>query len=434
MTTKQRQKSAAGIIFAAALVFAFPAGAADKTGSFGVGVGYSDNIFRDPDATESETIYTAAAEFTVFSDTGRVQTDTFSQLAYMDYKDGSFDNELVGGFLTLNTFQFVPNRFEWVLNDNFGQRASDPLIPVTPNNRENVNFFTTGPVFDFASSARNTLELELLYSRVDFEDSPFDNSRYSAAFTLGREIRRNQDLALVLSTETINFSDGSAASDFDRHEAYFRYQLFGNQTTLNIDLGGTRIDTVDDELTGFLFRLSWNRHLSTLTSMRIIAGTSYSDEGNIFRFFQDELREVDFTEEFVNSAAPFINNYINGQYTYSNGRNLARISLGWNQADFQGGVGQDREAYLVNVRLQRDFSRSFFGGLRLRYRNREFIYLDNETETRTASVNLGFRMGPRFSLEALYQYQEREDTDPAASFDESRYFLTLNYTPRWSQY
>ena len=434
MTRKYSNMHATGAIgLATILAISLPAQAADKTGEFGIGVGRSDNIYKSPDGTEDETIYTAAVDFSIFNEDGRVKTDTVAQLAYLDYESGSFDSELVGGFLTLNSFQFVPNRFEWVISNNFGQRVSDPLVPVTPLNREYVNFFRTGPAVDFARGQRNSARLQLLYSRVDFEDSPSDNKRYGAEFALGREISRNHDLALVASTEKVEFTDSGNASDFDRHEAVLRYHAIGNQSTLNIDLGASKIETVDDDPTGIVFRLTWNRQLSALSTLRLLGGSAYSDEGNIFRFFQDELREIDFTEEFVNNSDPFTNNYVAGQYTWQNGRNVVGLTLSWNQADFDGGTGQDREAYLANFRVQREFSRSFFGGLRFRYRHREFKYLANETETYTASANLGIRLGPRVNLGLLYQYQTRDDTDEAASFDENRYFLTISYVPRWSQ-
>jgi hypothetical protein len=435
MNILNQARLAAGVIIASAfLTLSGPTQAADKTGEFGVGVGSTDNVFRTPDGDVQDTIFIVAADFSIFSDTGRLQTDTFAQLAYMDYQDGSYDSDLVGGFLSLNSLQLVPNRFAWVINDNFGQRASNPLTPVTPSNRENVNFFRTGPVFDFVRPGRNTARLELLYSRVDYEESASDNARFGGAFTFGRELRRGKDLALVLSTESIEFDDATVATDFDRHAAFLRYQLFGNQTTINMDIGATRVESADEDASGLLLRLSYDRDLSNFMSLRMIAGSNYSDEGNVFRLFQDELREVDLTEDAVNNPDPFVNNYVAGLFTYQNGRNLMRLTLGWNQSDFEGTAGdQDREVFLANFRVQRDFSHSVFGGIRLRYRTRDFKYQDNSTDAITATANLGLRVGPRFRFGLLYQYQTRDDTDATAEYDENRYFLTMTYTPRWSQ-
>jgi len=425
---------AVGIV--AFLAISVSAQAEEKTAEFGVGVGSSDNIFKTPDNEVQETIYSALANFSVFSDTGRLQTDTFGQLAYMDYQDGSFDSEVVGGFLSLNTLRFVPNRFAWVINDNFGQRANNPLTPVTPANRENVNFFRTGPVFDFAPEGRNTARLELLYSRVDYEESNSDNSRFGGNFTLGRELSRGQNLALVVGTESIEFDDSTGAMDFDRTAAFLRYHVLGNQTTINVDLGTSRVESDTEDSSGLLFRLSFDRNLSTYGALRLIAGTNYSDEGNVFRLFQDELREVDLTEDAVNNPDPFINTYVSGLYTFDDGRNLVRLTLGWNQSDFKGDTqsqAQDREVVLANFRVQRDFSTSVFGGFRLRYRSRDFTYLENSTDAFSATANIGLRFGPRTSIGLVYQYQTRDDTDVNAEYDENRYFLTMTYTPRWSQ-
>lgn len=434
MKTINQVRFAVGVMSVAAfLAMSVSAQAATKTGELGIGVGSSDNIFKAPDDEVRDTIYMVAADFSVFSDTGRVQTDTFAQLAYMDYKEASYDSEVVGGFLSLNKLHLVPDRFAWVINDNFGQLVTNPLSPARPNNRENVNIFSTGPVVNFFANPRNVGKIELLYSSVGYEESPDDNERLLGALTLGREIRRGHTLSIVGRTETIDFDQSSAATDFDRSEAYLSYQIAGNTNTLNVDAGYTQVDIAAESLSGLLFRLNWHKEFSAGSNLSVYGGTRYSDEGNLFRLYQDELRDLGDTADLVNSSEPFTNNYVLGIYTHSSGRNVFRLAAAFNQADFKGSSGEDRDTYRVNIDLRRDFSQSIFGRVGLTYVKRELKYLDRRTNTSAATLVLGYRFGPRVSSSLLYRYSERNDSDPLESFDESRVFLTFSYAPRWAQ-
>jgi len=351
----------------------------------------------------------------------------------VDYASGTFDSEVTGGLNAYFELSLVPGRFYWLLRENFGQRQQDPFTALTPANREHVNFITTGPQVDLVNSARNVVRAQLVYSRVDFEESLSDNERFGGALQFGRDVSRGHILSLIGSTESVEFADDAVGTDFDRNQAYIRYEVFGDSNEIEIDVGYTEIDADGEKFDEILFRLDWNRQISTYSSWRLLGGSEISDEGSVFRLFQEELGDLNVTSNAFNNPNPFLNHYVTTNFSYLRGRSEISFVLALNQADFEDNNGSDRDTIRVGFRLRRDIGDRFFGGLRLEARSTEFTDIDRKTDSFSAVLTLGYRFGGYTDLSLQYQYTTRNDTDPLNEYDENRVFLRASYTPRWAR-
>jgi len=400
--------------------------AAEGTASYGVGVGTTDNIARVPTDEDSDTLYIANLYLDLLDEDGRLHSDVDAQLEYVDYASGTFDSEVTGGLNAYFELSLVPGRFYWLLRENFGQRQQDPFTALTPANREHVNFITTGPQVDLVNSARNVVRAQLVYSRVNFEESLSDNERFGGALQFGREVSRGHILSLIGSTESVEFADDAVGTDFDRNQAYIRYEVFGDSNEIEIDVGYTEIDADGEKFDEILFRLDWNRQISTYSSWRLLGGSEISDEGSVFRLFQEELGDLNVTSNAFNNPNPFLNHYVTTNFETS-------FVLALNQADFEDNTGSDRDTIRVGFRLRRDIGDRFFGGLRLEARSTEFTDIDRKTDSFSAVLTLGYRFGGYTDLSLQYQYTTRNDTDPLNEYDENRVFLRASYTPRWAR-
>jgi hypothetical protein len=119
--------------------------AADLGYEVNVGVAHSDNIARTETNTINEEIATGGIMFSLSQVSPRLSADLVGNFAYHDYLDNTYESELFGNFVGSARFQIIPERFSWMLTDNFGEVLSDPFQPATPDNRENINYLMTGP-------------------------------------------------------------------------------------------------------------------------------------------------------------------------------------------------------------------------------------------------------------------------------------------------
>ena len=59
--------------------------------------------------------------------------------------DDTYDSDFVASGTASLVFGIVPERFLWTIEDTFGQLTISQFEPVTPENRQNANFFSTDP-------------------------------------------------------------------------------------------------------------------------------------------------------------------------------------------------------------------------------------------------------------------------------------------------
>ena len=110
-----------------------------------IGAEHSDNVRRVATDEQSDTIGTARVTLTLEEMRPRLEARIAADVQYRHYFDDSYDSEVVGGLSGDVAWSILPERFIWIVQDNYGQIAADRAQPDTPDNREDINYFTTGP-------------------------------------------------------------------------------------------------------------------------------------------------------------------------------------------------------------------------------------------------------------------------------------------------
>jgi len=396
------------------------------------GIGMSDNITRSEDVPIEETMGLAGLNLALTEETPRLTADVRAQFDYLYYADGTFDNELVGGLAATLNFTIVDERLIWLVQETFGQQLVDPLSPSSPGNRENVSYFTTGPTLSLLPGSRNNIQVDLLYSSVNYEVRPADNERLSAALELGRQTGRDTRLSLVANTTQVDYKS-DLATDFDRHEAFIRYEINGSRNTFAFDLGVTEVDVADVTGDGTLVRLNWIRRISVDKTFVLTGGSNYSDQGDIFRFNQSGESDLRNTGDVIPGSAPFTNNFASISYVIDRERTSLNIDLSFSQEDYAGEQQFDRDTYGVNFSFSRDLSERLFAGLNFQYREREFTDLGTADDDLFTSAELGYRFGPSSSVSLQYAYFERSGDTAFVQVQENRLFVRFFFTPAWGR-
>ena len=406
--------------------------AAELEAEVRAGVGVSDNIARTSTMEIDETIATVGFDFAATEQTRRLDLDIRSNVDYLDYVDDTYDAEWVGGLNGLAIFSLIDERLTWDIRDNFGQQSLDPLEVARPGNRENVNFFTTGPTLTSSAGGRNPIVLDARYSRVSYEERPFDNDRLSGRLSVGRNTSRDATASLNFFAERIEFDDSAVTPPIDQQEAYIRYEKTGARNTIDVELGYNQVEYAGDTGDGVLARIAWTRQTSANGTMRLTGGSQYSDQGNIFRFYQDITNDLSDTTDGADTAAPFQNHFIAIGYALEHVRYTVDISADWIQEDYKGDLGIDRDHFRSALRFQREISRTVFAGANIRFLHREYKYLDRRDDDLVLGLNLGYRFSTGFSILADYQHWQRNSIG-GADFTENRLFIRALYTPVWGR-
>ncbi len=411
------------------------ANAADITTTFTVGIGQSDNILRTPNNHIEESMGNAGVRFGLVESTRKFNADIVANLDYLTYLDDAFDDDLTGGATVLAGYDIVEEFLEWDLQYNFGQQVFNPLAPVRPDNQEDVSFLTTGPRMTLPLGSRHEFGLDLTYSDVNYEINLNSNSRKTARARFTRALNENRNLSIIGSVERIEFFESPTAPDFDRNRVFLRYESISTRNTISADIGvnSVQLDGQTDSNSGTLIRFNWVRNVSSSSLFQIGGGRVFSDQGDVFRMFQNAQSNVGDPLDIVGVENPFENDFLNVRYSRQRDRNGFEISAMYNGEDYENDSTLNRTIARASVSFTRDLTNKFFGEIGVDVFRRDFEALDRQDDDLQGTVTLGYDINPAFSTSLSYQYFKRSTDSGAIEFDENRIFLFLNYIPKWSR-
>lgn len=408
---------------------------ADLNSEFSASIGRSDNVLRTDDNQIEETIATVGLEADLLHEGPRLSADVYVNADYIEYVDDAFDSDLEGGATAVAGYWFLVDRFGWNLQYNFGQQVFDPLAPIRPDNRENVSYLTTGPQLEFPIGSRFEFQASVDFSDTSYEINPNDQRRLGGRASIGRLLGAGRTLSIVGTQEDVNYDDGSPTPDFERRGLFLRFESINARGTFTVDLGVNELelDGVAETGDGTLFRLDWMRLLSNGVELTLGAGTRYSDQGDIFRFFQNAAFDLVDTENVSGVGSPFRNNYGSVIFSLEKQRTTIDLVALYSDEDYEFDSTFDREVKQLSLEITRDFTNRLFGELGIDASSREFISVNRDDRDVQYTFSLGYRFNTAFSTMLSYQHFERSTNQGVTEFDEDRIFLQFNYVPKWTR-
>ncbi len=343
---------------AVGLVAALGAGAQTPDWSVHAGVSQSDNIRRTSVDEESETIAEVGLDLKMDTKRPRLDANVDANLSYRSYLGNAYDDHAVGGFAGSAAVGFIPQRFTWLFQDNYGQLADDPFAVETPENRQNVNYFTTGPDFVLPLGDRTSLTAQGLWSDAYYEKTPEDYNRLEGSLELAHRISSAFTTSLNATASRVEYDDETINSSYDVQNAYARFTANGVRTTLSADVGYMLLHDFGESDNGLLARLSFTRKVGALSTLTLDAGTEFSDTGNIFARDQ-ALSGIQLQNgEAVASSDAFRADY--GYFSWHTAADRTTVDLGasWREESHETETQLDRELVTANADVSRRLNRS----------------------------------------------------------------------------
>jgi hypothetical protein len=399
------------------------------------GASYTDNASRSEVDEESETIGTAGLLLGITTDRPKLDADVAAHLEYRHYLDDTFDSEVVGGVNAFVAYAFIPERFIWVVEDNFSQISSDITAVDTPDNRENVNFLSTGPDFTIGLSSRTSLQLSGRISDTYYEERDTDTQGLTGSLAVIRQMSDSSSLSLNGSVSEIDF-DEEVFSDYRIDSGFLRWNTSTERTTFVLDGGYNRISQddpfnliEDDTSDGLLARLEFSRAVASRSRIGVVAGTGLETPGQGLRRFQDVVGVDPGDDEDV----------IVGSDAYRSDYAFLTFNTDWERGVFAAVIdarsesheietAADRDAYGALLEVSREISRRVSGSVNARYTKNEFTETGFEFDEWSVGLGMSVQVSERFSLEARIAHIEGSSEDGVRDFDENTAYLGFAYS------
>jgi hypothetical protein len=399
------------------------------------GIEYTDNVSRAQVDEESETVGIAGLLFGVTTDRPRLDADVAANLQYRKYLDDTFESEVVGGVDALVAYAFIPERFVWVVEDSFTQIASNIAAVDTPDNRENVNFLSTGPDLTIGLTSRTSLQLSGRVSDTYYEERDTDTQGLSGSLALIRQMSDASSVSLNGSVAEVDF-DEEVFSDYRIDSAFLRWSTLTERTTLVLDGGYNRVDQddpfdliEDDTSDGLLARIEFSRAVASRSRVGVIAGTGMETPGQGLQRLQDVTGVDPGSDEDA----------IVGSDAYRADYAFLTFNTDWERGTFAAVIDArsesheveteaDRDAYGALLEASRQISRRFDVSVDGRYTRNNFTETDFEFDEWSIGVGLRMQLSERFALQARVAHIEGSSEDGTRDFDENTAYIGFSYS------
>jgi hypothetical protein len=423
------------------------------------GVAESDNVTLASSDKVSQTIALTDADFAIKQQSRLLDLDAKGDFSYLDYLQGAYGGQLIGRFDGSAHVAIIPERITWVVQDDFGQAALDAFTPQTPNNLEDVNYFSTGPDFALRFGASSYLNASVRYARAQYETSPYNSNRILGNLAWGYQLSAQSSVSLNADSERVMFENTLLNSDFDRTSGFVRYEVQGARTDLSVDLGATTIrqnsgpsavildgitpvaqsgtstpaDQNGDSTTGGLVKILLARELSAAAKLTLSAGRELTDASTSFSNLQGGAIGVIGSAPAAQTSDNYTSNYASAGWQYTRNRTTLALSGRWEKDDYGADPLLDYTRSGAEFRVERRMTRALTAEILGRIYKTDYIHELVQTgsthyDDELIAGALTWRHGRGLEVKLRCEHSARVTAGPYG-YGENRAILTVGYRP-----
>jgi hypothetical protein len=402
--------------------------AADVDLTLHLGDTYTDNALLVRDGGPSDNIGGAALRLDLSADGERYQANVRSAATYLHYFNNTQDDELLKGFSGDVRVFILPQRFSWIVQENYGPVLENPLSPDRPDNWTYDSYFTTGPDLQIGDDESFHVLMSGRYSRADYEiETVPSNQQYLGllAFALPGTARHERSLQISskrVEQEAIELPGGGgtlAADGYDIQEAFFRWATQFKRGGIFFDAGGTQMHDNGETTSAPLARVGIDRVLSRTLTLAIGAGTQYSDDAKRFGRLQGDAPDVnDPRQDVVPVDGAMQEDFIDVTLGFNSTRTTGALRVAYNKLDQDGGDSPfARQEYRnVTLEMRRQVTPRLDLQLGGSIDRRQFDAVGRKDDDIYGYLSAGWRAAKEFEVRLTGRLQKRDSNDSDSNF------------------
>jgi hypothetical protein len=394
-----------------------------------IGAERSDNVGRTATNERNETTAIVGLNLNLVSDRRRLDSNISAALEYRDYLDTDFESELAGGLDAQLQFSLIPERLMWTVDDNYGQLAKDRQVADTPDNREQVNYFSTGPDIVIPLGPRTQIQASARWSDTYLEETDEDNNSTFGNLALARLLSEKATISLNGSLSETEFDHEELFAGYETRQLFLRLELNGTRTTLVADGGYVEYeqDNATEKKDFTMAKIDLSRLIGTRSRLRLTAGTTPSSTGETFSRDQSVLGVGQGPEAAQAAGDLFRSDDAFIVWTTDWERTSFSVTLNGRREEHEQFEELDREVVRGAIGLSRDLSRSVkvdvFGGYLKEERTQTGFTFDDWF----AGGEMRWDFAERFSMVLRLDHFVGSSDDGTRDYTENRVFLGLRY-------
>lgn len=398
------------------------------------GMGETDNVNLSSTHRKAQTLAAANLFFDLIRSGSRLDLNAAGNFSDTDYLEGAYSNKVLGRFDGLADLTLWPHHLTWLVRDDYGDQQVNVLQSLTPVNLQAVNILSTGPGLTLQPTLRSFVQLQGLYSRNTWQDSPFSGNTETGFLTVGHEFSPASSISLVGQVQQERFDNRSANIDYQVREYYAHYVAEFVRTRVDLQGGVAQANDTGSWTSSPLVRLSLSRHLSPYSTVSVDGGREYSNAMGNFASLESEGAGGIPIGNATQTTGNSLRTYGNVRLGYERLRTNIGFYGGWERRIYDVQSKFNFTLTDVGVYLGRQLAPRLLANIAATVNRGQYGNQGFTNKFSTASGGLIYRPGTWVVIYGRYDHQFRRSSGLAQDlgYDENRVVVMIGYYPHSS--
>lgn len=416
----------------ASLMLGTSLAAADLDWSLESAIGHTDNATRVANNEISDEIGSIGGRIDLTRQGSRLDARLRGAGSFRTYLDDTYDDEFLGSGAAELHLGLVGDALIWAIDNTFGQVLSDAFEPSTPDNRENLNVFSTGPDLHLQVGRTTELLVQARYEDASYQSSDnADTQRTTGNIALIRRPSPSVAWSINASTSHVEY-DTSGDTDYNNQEIFVRLETTGAHQTLTADLGAGFLDGDEQEDQGMVMRINWMRNLSPSWRTELGAISEFRNADDQFVSGVAGGSELGGTQDVLLSGQAMRNDSAVLGLHFTRPRTTFRLLGDIGKETYPDVDGLDRDRWSLGVEASRLLTARLRATIEARHENRTNDNSANDDKTDTLGLRLDWRLGRALFLGIEGRHEDRSG-ETGFGYTETIYGASITYRPNSGQ-
>lgn len=400
------------------------------------GVEHSDNIALTAQEPISEDVLIPGMSFAYLQQGASLQANIAGNLEYRNYLSQRFSDQTQLQLAGQANWTIVPARLDLAMQDYAGVQPIDRLASNGPDNLQQTNVFTFGPVLHFllGESARGQAAVHYINSYAQ-DTKDFNSHRIQGLLGVTKDLNATDLLSMNLEVQRVSLAELAATSDYDRRGLFAGYVSKLSHLQIDLVLGWSQLDFKAAEtptVSGPLERLTLEYSPTQRSKLSLSAAREYSDAAQDMLLqaptgiLEGTGRGVDVGSTTVD-AQVYLEHRLRLAYTFEGARLTLSVAPLYRKLGYINDPTLDQTTrgagINIDYRLRPTLTMSFVAvGERLNY-----DFLDRRDTTFNYGLDLVEQLNPHWGLRISLLHQQRNSDQAGQNYRENQIYLGILY-------
>lgn len=392
--------------------------------SAGGGLEYTTNAALTPQNEREELIGTALFDLSAAKDGGALQGKAHASLLYRDYKNDTFGRQREFTFDGSARWLISPDRFAWDVSDSYARQPIDTLAADIPDNRQDVNVFSTGLDVHLPLNVRQRLSFRPAYDRFYYEKTDYGNQQYTLGATWSYQVTSPLSLSLNSNLNRTEYDEDYE----DLTTAGYFVGLHGRSPRMSFTANLGYTDVLSDhagESGGYLANLSWNYRPGRYSELSAYMGSELTNPSRVLAQVGVDPDLGIGVDQQIDSDL-YRSETARLTYNWRIARAAWRLNGFWDKRNHSGGAGVQRTAGSqlgMNYPLGPALSAALLGG----YERARASDTAARYETYVLQGSLTYFLSSRLKATLSVADSERSSSLANAEYSDLRVLMLFSY-------